>query len=248
MKKVITGFFMSWGMFCAIPCPVKLWDEQARPMMLVCFPILGILMGAIWALLGFVLSKLQWGLFAAALMAVVPFLLTGFIHLDGFMDCCDAILSRRDLAERQRIMKDSHTGAFAVICVVILILMQFAGFSRFDFREKFPALLLIPAATRACAACAVMNLRPIGHSSYAGAFDSRVTSGHRTAAWILLAVTVLASAGLFGVYGLGAAAAAAGYWLAVWFADRNLGGMSGDVSGYGLTIGEAVGAIVLCLL
>jgi cobalamin synthase len=42
--------------------------------------------------------------------------------------------------------------------------------------------------------------------------------------------------------------AAAGYWLAVWFADRNLGGMSGDVSGYGLTIGEAVGAIVLCLL
>ncbi|MBR6430626.1 MAG: adenosylcobinamide-GDP ribazoletransferase, partial [Oscillospiraceae bacterium] len=111
MKKVITGFFMSWGMFCAIPCPVKLWDEQARPMMLVCFPILGVLMGAIWTLLGFVLSKLQWGLFAAALMAVAPFLLTGFIHLDGFMDCCDAILSRRDLAERQRIMKDSHTGA-----------------------------------------------------------------------------------------------------------------------------------------
>lgn len=34
------------------------------------------------------------------------------------MDCCDAILSRRDLRERQRILKDSTCGAFRVIALV----------------------------------------------------------------------------------------------------------------------------------
>ena len=36
------------------------------------------------------------------------------------MDVCDAVLSRRDLATRQKILKDSHCGAFAVICMVLL--------------------------------------------------------------------------------------------------------------------------------
>ncbi|MBQ8974941.1 MAG: adenosylcobinamide-GDP ribazoletransferase [Oscillospiraceae bacterium] len=248
MKKLVTGFFMSWGMFCAIPCPCKLWDEEARPLMLVCFPVLGLLLGGLWALLAFVLSKFALGLFAAALMAVLPFLLTGFIHLDGFMDCCDAILSRRDLEERQRIMKDSHTGAFAVICVVILMLVQTSAFSLFGFGGKILPLIFIPATTRACAACAVMCLRPIGHSSYAGAFDKRVKPAHKIAAAVMLAFSVAAPIVLFGLNGLSAACAGVGYGLAVWYGYRQLGGMSGDISGYALTIAEAVGAVALCLL
>jgi adenosylcobinamide-GDP ribazoletransferase len=248
MKKLITGFFMSWGMFCAIPCPCKIWDEEARPLSLVCLPFVGLIIGLLWSLLGFVLSLFQLGLFAAALMVILPYLLTGFIHLDGFMDCCDAILSRRDLEERQRIMKDSHTGAFAVICVSILMLVTAGAFSIFDFKEKYMALLFIPASTRACAGLAVMSLKPIGHSSYAGAFDKRVKPGHKVACAVILVCVCALSVVLFGINGLSAPAAAAGYGIAVWYADRQLGGMSGDISGYALTIGEAVGAIVLCLL
>mgnify|MGYP002446176900 CR=1 FL=1 len=36
------------------------------------------------------------------------------------------ILSRRPLEDRQRILKDSHTGAFAVISIVFYILAYFA--------------------------------------------------------------------------------------------------------------------------
>ena len=80
----------------------------------------------------------------ALLLAVCPWLCTGFLHLDGYMDVCDAVLSRRDLATRQRILKDSHCGAFAVICMVLLALAQWSVF----LQEKNPAwlpLLLIPA-------------------------------------------------------------------------------------------------------
>ena len=39
----------------------------------------------------------------------------------------------------------------------------------------------------------------------------------------------------------GPLAAAAGYGLAVWYCFRNLDGMSGDISGFALTLGELCG-------
>ena len=114
----MTGFFMAWGMFCAIPCPRKVWDSEKYPRMLLSLPLIGLLIGALWALAGLLAVKL--GLLGAALMAVLPALLSGFIHLDGYMDCADAILSRRDRETRLRILKDSHVGSFAVIAFGIL--------------------------------------------------------------------------------------------------------------------------------
>ena len=107
IKTQITAFFMAWGMFLSIPCPAKIWDEKARPWQLVYLPLIGLLVGGIWALAAYftgLFGKLP--AVCAAILAALPFLLTGFIHLDGFMDCCDAILSRRDLATRQKILKD----------------------------------------------------------------------------------------------------------------------------------------------
>lgn len=248
MKKLIYGFFMSWGMFCSIPCPCKIWDEEARPMSLVCFPLIGTLMGALWVLIGFIVTKLNIGFLGAAVMAVFPYLVTGFIHLDGYMDCCDAILSRRDLAERQRIMKDSHTGAFAVICVCVLMMLSFASFAQIDLNTKFKALLFIPVATRACAAIAVMSLRPLGHSQYAVALNKRVKTGHKIAAVVLLVAAIALSVVCFGKAGICAAFAAAGYAIAAFYGFKQLDGMSGDISGYALTVGECVGVVALCVI
>ena len=165
MREWITAFFMACGMFLAIPCPCRRWDERARQKMLVCLPLVGLVVGGVWAGLALLLRGAPVGL-RALLLAVCPWLCTGFLHLDGYMDVCDAVLSRRDLATRQRILKDSHCGAFAVICMVLLALAQWSVF----LQEKNPAwlpLLLIPAATRACAGLAVMHLRPMGTSQYA---------------------------------------------------------------------------------
>ena len=54
------------------------------------------------------------------------------MHMDGFMDVNDAIMSRRPLEDRLRILKDSTVGAFAVITVMFLVLaMYVASFSFF---------------------------------------------------------------------------------------------------------------------
>ncbi|MBR6006218.1 MAG: adenosylcobinamide-GDP ribazoletransferase [Clostridia bacterium] len=129
MKQWFYAFSMAWGMFLAIPNPFPKWDEAARERMLVCLPFVGVIVGGVWALAAWITGLIALPrAVAALLLAALPWLLTGFIHLDGFSDVCDAMLSRRDLPERQRILKDPHCGAFGVICLVLLILAQFAVF------------------------------------------------------------------------------------------------------------------------
>ncbi len=248
MKKIITGFFMSWGMFFAVPCPVRLWDENAKLVSVVMIPFIGAAIGALWGLAGFLLDLMGAPFFlTAAAMTAMPYLLSGFIHLDGFMDCCDAILSRRDLAERQRILKDSHTGAFAVICVCILMMLGFALFAGRDSGVNVWALIFVPAGARCASAISVLSFKPIGHSGYAGAYKGKKL-GCRVAAWIILGVTAVLPVIIFGLPGLCSAAASAGGFVAILYGRHQLGGMSGDISGYGITIGEICGAAVLLLV
>ena len=249
MKRTIP-FFMAWGMFCAIPCPYPRWDNEKRPAMLACFPLIGLLIGVIWCLAAWVIGLLGGlGLFGAALLAFLPYLLTGFIHLDGYMDCCDAILSRRDLPERQRILKDSHVGSFAVICLAMLLLGTFALLATADTAGTRALLLLpLPLASRCPSALAVMSLEPMGSSGYAGDFRRGVTAAHRTAVWVMLALALILPPVLLGLPGLCTAAAALGAALCILHGRKQLGGMSGDISGLAVTVGEFCGLAVLTFL
>ena len=119
MKLVVTAFFMAWGMFWMVPCPLKWWDERARKGMLLFLPVIGLLNGLVWALFVWLREKYLPGLLGAGLLTVIPYVFSGFIHLDGYMDCADAVLSRRDLETRRKILKDSHVGSFAVVALAI---------------------------------------------------------------------------------------------------------------------------------
>lgn len=241
----IDGFWMSWGMFLAIPCPCKRWNEEARGQMLCCLPLVGGVAGGLWALSAWLLGILNApGPLKAFVLAVLPWLATGFLHLDGFMDVCDAVLSRRDLATRQKILKDSHCGAFAVISMVLLAGCQWSVFLSLD-DYRLLSLGLVPVATRGCAAMAVQLLRPMGTSQYAAM--ARAKKGNLA---FLAAVTAAACVVPLGLYGRAGAAplgAGIGYWLAALGARRNLDGMSGDVSGFALTLGELAGAALLLI-
>ena len=156
MKRWFTGFMMSWGMFLAIPCPCRIWDEKARPHMVACLPLTGGVVGLVWAAMAWLLQRLGCAApLRAVLLAAAPWLVTGFLHLDGYMDVCDALLSRRDLATRQKILKDSHCGAFAVICMVLLAAGQCALFAGAPWLRLLPLGASMPpcSAERACSSC-----------------------------------------------------------------------------------------------
>lgn len=245
MMDWIVAFFMAWGMFWIVPCPLKRWDSDGYERMLLCFPWIGCLAGALWSLAA--VGRDAWlpGMFGAVIMAVLPHLLTGFIHVDGFMDCADAVCSRREREERLRILKDPHVGTFAVVFLVILLLTEFALFAENTLAGREWGLLFVMAVPRAVTALCVLSMKPLEHSGYARMFGAGVKTGHRFAAGAELLLLVVLPILLWQGRGLFALAGCAGAFAAVLALRRNLGGMSGDVSGAGVVVGELIGLMAL---
>ena len=251
LRKPLTALMMAWGTYLAIPCPYKVWDDALRPWQIVCLPPVGLVVGGIWALCAGIFAKLGFtGFLAAAILAAVPFLVTGFFHLDGFLDCCDAILSRRDLAARQKILKDSRVGAFAVVSAVLLFLLSFAALADCSFSLIWRALLLIPVVTRYMAGVAVETFAPMQTSQYAGSFAAGKTkTQRRILLGMYIAVMFVVFLWLFSKPSCALAVAWAGLTtiLACRLARRNLGGMSGDIAGFSITLGELSGLLILAI-
>lgn len=246
MKTYLHAFAMCQSMFCAIPFPCKTWDEGARDKMLVCLPLVGLEIGAIWCALGWLIRFLSLpALLRGLILAAYPFLISGLIHLDGFMDVTDAVKSCRDLNRRREILKDSHVGSFAVIHVALLILAQFALFASAPEEAPLGVLCLIPAVSRCGSALAVTILPAMSTSQYAGQKKNKT---HIAVSAGMLAIFLLAGICLWGKYGLVPMGTAIGYALAVRKGCKSLEGMNGDIAGYALTIGELWGVAVYALL
>lgn len=247
MKRYLYACAMCQSMFCAIPCPWKVWEEKARPMILLFLPAVGLEIGLLWAGLAWLCRWLALPPLAAGLLlSGYPYLITGFLHLDGFMDVTDAVRSWRDLEKRREILKDSHVGSFAVIGVVLLLLAGFALLS--SGTGDFRILIFIPIVSRCCSALAVTVLRPMDTSQYAGSFREGVSKAQPIAFSVILALAVAGGFLLCGKYGLALLGGIVGHALALNRGFRSLKGMNGDISGYALTLSELAAVAVYALL
>lgn len=247
--KIITGLFMAWGNFLTIPCPCKKWDGGLKNYMLGCLPFVGLIIGLLWAALCvlFVWIGMPFQLLAFAL-TFIPFALCGFMHLDGFMDCCDAIMSRKPLEQKQMILKDSHCGAFAVVSAVFMILADYSCISAaLNGGIDFVNLCMIPIVSRAVAGANVILRKPIGHSQYAHGAGSEDQSQKKKALLIIaVQLIIFCGAGLIFATSLASSLLVIGLtaaitYLAALIAKRQLGGMSGDIAGYSIVWGELAG-------
>ena len=244
MKILLHAFAMCQSMFCAIPAP-QVWDEKAKDKMLLFLPIVGLEIGLIWAGLAWFCRLLNLPTMMTALvLSAYPYIATGFLHLDGYMDVTDAVKSWRDLERRREILKDSHVGSFAVIGIVLLVIAQFAVFASAPADADCRILIFIPAVSRCCSALAVTCLKPMSTSQYA---HRRKPKSHMVMLTIMLAIFMTAGFLLCGRYGFALIGCLAGYGLALRHAYRSLEGMNGDISGFSLTISELCAAAVYAL-
>ena len=246
MKIYFHAFAMCQSMFCSIPFPCNIWEENARDKMLLFLPVVGLEIGAIWAVLAWLCNVLNLPVLVKGLiLSVYPYLVTGFIHLDGYMDVTDAVKSYRSLERRREILKDSHVGAFAVIGISVLLIAQFAFMASAKENAVFRILVFVPAVSRCCSALAVTALKPMTTSQYA---EQMKPKSHIV---ILLSMTALfMTAGFlfFGRYGFVLLGCLVGYGVAVRKAYKSLEGMNGDISGYALSIAELCAIAVYALI
>ncbi len=244
MKTYLNAFFMCQSMFCAIPAP-QIWDEKAKDKMLLFLPIVGLEIGIIWAGLAWLCHWLAVPkLISALVLSAWPWLGTGFLHLDGYMDVTDAVKSYRSLERRREILKDSHVGSFAVIGIVLLILAQFAAFASVPEGCDLRILILVPAVSRCCSALAVTALPAMSTSQYA---DRQKPKSHLLVLAVMLGIFLLLGFLLCRREALALVGVLVGYGVALRKGYKSLEGMNGDIAGYALSIGELCAAAALAL-
>lgn len=247
MRKYFTAFQMTQSMFCSLPFPCKEWEEKSRPYMLLFLPVVGLELGILWVLLDKLLSYFTIsGFIYGIVMCAWPYLATGFMHLDGFMDVTDAVCSWRNLEQRRVILKDSHVGSFAVVWCILLILAGFSMFASVPADADKWCLLFIPVVSRCCSSLAIMQLKPMNTSQYAGI--SAYPKWNKMFLVPLIILCIIAGFLLSVKSGIVLLAGLAGYAVALKKSYDSLEGMNGDISGFCICISELCAVAALALL
>lgn len=129
--ELFGGLLVAFGLYSALPLPQIEWKRSTMRYALGFLPLIGVLVGACeygWLLLAgkLALSSLLY----AAGAVLIPVVITGGIHLDGFVDTCDALCSYGDREKRLEILKDPHVGAFAILWIGALLVAQLGLFAQ----------------------------------------------------------------------------------------------------------------------
>ena len=241
MKDLMRSVVMAFSMFSVVPTPRVAWKDENMRFMLAALPLVGAVIGlALWGYLALsALLRLQSVLTAVGL-TLLPLILSGGIHLDGFMDTADALGSRAEPEKKRAILKDPHAGAFAVIAVAAYLLLYAACCTELPATWQTACFLgLTHVAARASGALLCTAVPPWSGQGLQKTFHdaSARSAGYLLGVWLLLSGAALVI--LYPVGGGAALAAAALCFVAVWRVSiKQFGGMSGDLAGFLITLTE----------
>lgn len=112
------------------------------------FPAVGLVIGLILAGLNWLLELVLPSAVVNGLLLVALVVITGALHLDGLADTCDGIAAHKTVEARWRVMRDSHVGAFGVVGIFLLLLVQYVSLNSVP-QSLLPAtLVLMPVVSR----------------------------------------------------------------------------------------------------
>lgn len=249
MKMVWNNFKVAFAMYSKIPMPAADWNRDSMKYAMCFFPWIGLAVGILEMIFWKALTFLSAGsIFRAAVMVVLPILVTGGIHLDGYLDTMDALSSWREKERRLEILKDSHAGAFAIIMGGVWFLTE-AGAAGEITGRCLPAFACLFWLTRCFSALSVLwfpNANPGGTAAAFGKqAERRIVTGIMIAylaaaiifLWMVEPVTVTLPAVVMVIWM---------YYRRM--SEKYFGGITGDLAGWFVSVSEAVGMVWLALL
>ena len=229
-RRELEYFFGALRFFTRLPVPgwvghsAEALNHSARY-----FPLVGLIVGLIGALV-FALTSFFWPKTLAVLLAMAAtVLVTGAFHEDGWADMVDGFGGGTSRERTLEIMKDSRIGSYGAIALVLMLLAKFMALVELDTLLVAPALIAGHAFSRLCATALLHFLDYAREEGKAKPLATRISRGE------------LALAGAFGLVALPMLppqaavfatllATAATAWLARKFRLR-LGGYTGDCLG-----------------
>ena len=244
-----SSFKIAFSMYSKIPMPKTDWNDKTMKYAMCFFPLVGAAIGFIvWSV--FMLSyKLQVGyILRTSILVTLPVIITGGIHLDGFVDTMDAINSYQPVERKLEILKDSHIGAFALISCVVYFIISFGIWS--EVGEKSLFILCIGfIMSRSLSGLSIVTFPCAKKSGLAASFsDAAQKNIVRITMYIFIVFCMIAM--LYVHIALGSICIISAILMFIYYrymSIKKFSGITGDLAGYFLQMCELIMAISIVL-
>ena len=245
--SIINSFFIALSMYSRIPVPRVDWEKENMRYAMCFFPMI-----AVMYLAGWLLDKTSvGGLFRGVVFTLIPIMITGGIHMDGFMDTMDALGSWGDREKKLEILKDSHAGAFAILGMGCYLMWSMAVWSELP-AEVLRVCCVSFVLSRALSGFSVVTFPAARNSGLLKMFQDgaqkkvvRITMCLYVAAAVIMMAVMNARAMTGAVTGVMIAFL---YYIVV--SRKQFGGVTGDLAGFFLETAELAmftGILVTCI-
>ncbi|SDX00275.1 adenosylcobinamide-GDP ribazoletransferase [Marinobacter mobilis] len=236
------AFWLALGFLSRIPMLVRIdYSPQLMNQSSLYFPLVGLLLGALYAGLYLVVALFWSPLVSVGLVVAFHLWLTGAFHEDGLADCTDALGGGLTVKDKLRIMKDSRIGTYGTVALVMALGLKASLL--LEVPSTALALLLAPCVARLTP---LLLMRYLSYVSDPDKSKSKPVAESFSADRLLVAtaftvIVALAASWWSGLILLWATVAVSGTAL-LWgqLLKRQLGGYTGDALGASVVIAELV--------
>lgn len=239
------AFKIAFSMYSKIPMPKTDWNKKNMKYALCFFPAVGMEILALVMLWNYISVNLKIGdIMHTAILVAIPILVTGGIHLDGFLDTMDALSSYQPIEKKLEILKDPHTGAFAIISAITYFIIYFGVWSEVQGK----ALIILSIGfilSRALSGLSVVTFPCAKNSGLAATF-SDAAEKNKVKCTMIGYIFICTLIMLFINVILGGICVITAFIVFIYYkamSKKNFGGITGDLAGYFLQICELVMAL-----
>lgn len=249
MKNSLSGFLLAWQFFSAVPIKKQL-DMNAKSVtwMYGFLPIVGLLIGSIISSGVFILSRYSEvsELLLAILIVIGLIVLTGGLHLDGWIDMSDAFFSYGEKEKRLEILDDPRTGAFGVLSVFGLLVLKIGViYEMLTYGQLaiVPYLIFIPFIARMGMLLYFVTMQPAKEKGLAAYFKGVVIRNKLVFLIVFQSILAFVSwfyIGAFSLFILVVVMMVAVVFYRNW-SRKHFGGVTGDLLG---ALGEGLEVVL----
>ncbi len=255
--KMIRRIIAALSLYTRLPMPFVRLDDGDMGHVISFLPLAGVIIGAVSYLVimaGVYLSLPCMVL--TILLSLVPIVITGGFHADGFMDVSDAIHSYRSREQKIQIMKDPHVGGFAIIsftscfmlwiAAIYLIIDKALAAEDFKLSGSYTAVFFL---VRAFCGITSIILPGINYSEMLKIETEK--SGRGDICFLSLQVIIAVIYMMFFSPIAAIVCFFAMLLFCLWYGRLtrlHFGGVNGDCAGYFVVMGEVLLAVILAVL
>ncbi len=228
-----------------IPLPLELdVTEEDFSKAITYFTTVGVILAGLLFFVYYLLNSFFEPLSLAVILVFFHIFITGGLHLDGVADAADGLFSNREPERMLEIMRDSRIGSNGVIALIVVISLKVVFIYELLLKAAPLYLVIMPIIGRfAVVWAAYLGKTP--HSKGMGnLFIGKVKSSQ-------LALNLVPLLFLFYFLPLSIAAfiAVVVYtYLIVRWSTAKVGGITGDVLGAAIEMGEVLSLLIVIML